>query len=210
MRAGPTWRTAVALVLAALLASACGGDDDGPGFAGITRDDPILVDVSLTEVAAAGPERDFELRADDGGLLFVYFGYTSCPDLCPTTMSDVRQALSQLEPGEAARVSAAFITVDPERDTPDIMVRYLDHFFDGAHALRPADESELRAVEAAFGASSEITPRDDGGYDVSHTAISYVVDSAGRVVVEWPYGVAADDMAADLRLLLAQIDGEPT
>ncbi|QGG95879.1 SCO family protein [Actinomarinicola tropica] len=197
--------------------AACGDDggtaDDGgpPALEGITRASPISVaDIEITEVAPDAPDRPFRFRAPDGELLFVYFGYTSCPDVCPLTLSDLRAALEELDPADASRLSVAFVTVDPERDTAEVLVPYLGHFFDRIHALRTEDAAVLQEVEDAFGASSTITPKDDGTYDVSHSAISYLVDSDGEVVVEWPYGVSSDAMAHDLRILTDRLTEEQT
>lgn len=213
-------RRTVAVALAiALSVAACGDDGTGtasgttsaPAFEGLTRPTPISVaDVEISEVAPGEPDAPFTFRAEDGELLFVYFGYTSCPDVCPVTLSDLRSALEDLAPEDAALVSVAFVTVDPDRDTAEVLVPYLSHFFDRIHALRTEDRAALEAVQAAFGASSTITPKDDGTYDVSHTAVSYVVDSDGDVLVEWPYGVSADAMAHDLQLLTDSLQEQTT
>jgi protein SCO1 len=195
----------------ALVAGSCGDDGSGGGaaFEGITRDDPLQVGaVSLPEVAPGQPEREFAFRADAGELLLVYFGYTTCPDLCPATLADVRNALVQLGP-DADRVSVALVTVDPDRDTPEGMVRYLGSFVERGHALRTEDPDALAAVEAAFGASHTISVDDAGRVEVAHTSITYVVDDTGAVLVEWPFGVDGEAMAHDLRLLFAEL-GEPT
>jgi cytochrome oxidase Cu insertion factor (SCO1/SenC/PrrC family) len=196
---------AVLFGLVALLAS-CGGEDDAAaGLEGITRDAPLRVGhVVVPEVDESGRESDYAFRAEPGGLLFVYFGYTRCPDLCPTTFADFKAALARLGPDRAERVEAAFVTVDPDRDTPDIVVGYLGHFVERGHAVRIADHDRLAEAEAAFGASSTITTHDDGTVEVSHTAIAYVVDDEGNVVVEWPFGTSPTAMAHDLQLLLDQ------
>jgi protein SCO1/2 len=172
---------------------------------GLRRDPPLdVTGVTLPEVSPDQPEQPFELVPQPGNLLFVYFGYTHCPDLCPTTMADLRKGLKQLGP-DAERVEVAFVTVDPERDTADVLPAYLDSFVDGAHALRTDDPAALQAAEDAFLASSTITPLDDGTYSVSHTAFSSIVDEHGVVVAEWPFGFSADSMARDLRILLAEV-----
>jgi protein SCO1 len=214
VRRDRTWRVlAVALTaVLALLAGACGDDggDGGAAFEGITRDDPLQVGtVSLPEVAPGQPEREFTFRAAaPGELLAVYFGYTTCPDLCPATLADVRNALAQLGP-DAERVSVALVTVDPERDTPEVMARYLGSFVERGHTLRTEDPDALAAAEAAFGASHTISVDDAGRIEVAHTSITYVVDHTGAVLVEWPFGVDGEAMAHDLRLLFTQMD-DPT
>lgn len=219
------WRAAIAtsaVALAVLVgAGACGGTDAGapagstpPAGAdeleGLRRDPPVDVSgVVLPEVFGDRPEQPFTMVAQPGQLLFVYFGYTNCPDLCPTTLADLRKALKQLGP-DASRVDAAFVTVDPERDTAAVLPSYLGSFVDDGHAIRTEDAAALQAAEDAFLASSTITPNDDGTYEVSHTAFSSIVDERGIVVAEWPFGISPDSMANDLRILLAELDAGST
>ena len=197
----------LALTLAVASTAACGSDpapDDA--LEGLTREVPLQVgELIVPEVHADGTERDYSFRARDDGLLFVYFGYTRCPDLCPTTFSDLMAALARLDPDDAARVDAAFVTVDPDRDTPETIVRYLGHFVDRGHAVRITDPALLAATEEAFGASSTVVTSDDGVVEVSHTSITYVVDPTGAVVVEWPFGVKPPAMANDLEILLTRL-----
>ena len=139
--------------------------------------------------------------AREGGLLVVYFGYTNCPDLCPTTLAELRSARKRLG-DDGARVDLAMVTVDPERDTPEVMNGFLASFTDQFHALRPSTLDELGTAENAFLASSNIVRSPTGEIEVSHTANAYVVDEAGRVIVEWPFGHGVDSMENDLRILL--------
>src|SRR5690606_40197961 len=88
-------------------------------------------------------------------LLLVYFGYTSCPDVCPTTMADVSAALVDLPPDKAGRVRVAMVTVDPERDTDEILAGYLAHFFSRGIALRTDAPTAIEAAAAAYGAPGQ-------------------------------------------------------
>src|SRR5690606_32366245 len=156
---------------------------------GLTRADPLDVGgVEATVVDSEGGEAPFRFVPESGRLMFVYFGYTHCPDLCPTTFADFKGALARLEPGHAEQIAVAFVTVAPDRDTAEIMNGYLGHFVDNGSAIRLTDRARLEAVEAVFGASSTVQTNAEGVVEVSHTAISYVVDPNGRVVVEWPFG----------------------
>jgi len=207
----PRRRAPVAsLILASVLLAACGSDGtDGSGtlaptttLAGVVRT-PLLevADVSLPEVSSGTP---MAMRADAGELLVVYFGYTSCPDVCPMTMSDIRVAIEEL-PGELAdQVTVAMATVDPERDQPDTLSRYLGHFFDRTVALRTEDPDELAAAAEAFGVQYEVEAHEPGDatYEVGHSAITYVVDDSGTVRVEWPFGFESEHMTDDLTALL--------
>lgn len=193
------------LAIAATVAG-CGGNDDAPTLNGFTRTPPARVGaVGLPDVAPGAGGRTLRFRAERGGLLLAYFGYTYCPDICPTTLADVRLALGRLPAAQRRRVTVAMATVDPERDTPKVLNGYLRHFFSTWHALRTTDPAALRRAEKPFGARHEIGPeKADGDYDVSHTAVLYAVDDAGVVRVEWPFGSAPEDIAADLRTLLAE------
>lgn len=198
-------RAMTAVVLLAAATAGCGGG----GTAGLRGYQPPSIkdvsEVSVTEVGDGDP-RPFAFVAPPDGLLVVYFGYTNCPDLCPTTLFAVRTALADLV-DDASSVEVAMVTVDPERDTADVLPAYLGSFVERKHALVPADDQELAAAKKAFRASSSIE-RDEAGAvtAVSHSTMTYVVDDAGRVVVEWPFGQSAEDMAHDMRLLLRRAD----
>jgi protein SCO1/2 len=200
------------LVLALGLA-ACGSDGGSDGSSpaatdtleGLTRTDPIVVaDASLPEVAADGTTTPFRFQAPSGGLLFVAFGYTNCPDVCPTTLYDMKKALASMAPAQAERVQVAFATVDPERDTAETMIGYLGSFVTGGHPLRTTDQAELRAAQKAFGVTSQVVKQADGTVEVSHSARSFVVDDRGRIAVEWAFGTSYESMAHDLQILLAR------
>jgi protein SCO1/2 len=194
------------LTVAGVVLAACGSGDDRPvsagQLAGVVRDPAVRVaDVTLPDID--GTPRS--LRADRGELRLVYFGYTSCPDVCPTTMSDIKVALGDLPEDQARRVSVTMVTVDPERDTPEVLTDYLDHFFDRFTALRTEDPGELRAAAKAFGVQYEVEEHEPGAsYEVAHSALTYVVDDTGTVVVEWPFGFESTDMANDLQYLLTK------
>lgn len=185
--------TALTIVLALFLV-ACGTDQP----TGIIRDPApevghlSLPDLSGTEAHLTGP---------DDGFLLVYFGYTSCPDICPTTMADVRSAFGELG-ADADRFTVAMITIDPERDTADNLDHYVKVFFPTGMGLRTDDSSALREVADTFGADYGVETKEDGEVVVSHTAFLYAVDDEGRIRLQWPYGTTPADMAHDFRLLL--------
>ena len=96
-------------------------------------------------------------------------------------------------------------SVDPERDTGEVVAGYLDHFFDRSLALRTDDPDTLAAAADAFGVQWEIEEHAPGEpYDVAHSAVTYVVDDDGTVVVEWPFGFDSEAMTSDLRILLEE------
>ena len=189
-----------------IVGAACGSDgSEASVLIGMQRDEPLVVaDQTISRVDEAGVETPFTFVADARKLLVVYFGFTNCPDLCPTTLADLRSAFRRI-PGSTDKVDVAMVTVDPERDTADRLVPYLSSFIEDPIALRTTDVDALERVEAAFLASSTVTKEATGKVDVSHTAATYVVDATGTVIVEWPFGIGADGMEHDLRILLEDL-----
>lgn len=184
----------------ALGLTACGSDAHTLVGAQI-EPPPQVGGFALPDVADEGGERAF--TADPGDLLLVFFGFTNCPDICPTTMTDVSRARAEL--GEdASRVEVGMVTVDPDRDTPELLDAYVSSFVDDGRALRTTDPAALRAVADAFGASYQVTTAPDGRVDVAHSGSVYVVDEEGAVVLVWTFGTDPDDMVADLDALLDQ------
>jgi protein SCO1/2 len=196
----PVLRRLVTLVsVLAVGLAACGGEDTT--LRGATLEPaPVVSALQAPEGVDGTP---FRFVADQGGLLAVYFGYTQCPDLCPTTMADVKAALRRLGT-KAARVDVAMVTVDPARDTAAVLRTYLSHFFpaEQVHALRFEDPVAQKAVEAGFLATSTVTTTATGAVEVSHTAMTSIVDDQGRIAVQWPFGTSAETMAHDLNVLL--------
>jgi protein SCO1/2 len=193
-RFAPALAATVLLVL-----SACGGDDERE-LAGYLREPEVRVDeAALPDVSRGG--EPFTMRAQPDGLLLVYFGYTNCPDVCPTTLTDVRAALRQMDDDQAARVDLAMVTIDPARDAPGL-TDYVQTFVDGAHALVTDDDELLREAADAFGVSYLVTTNDAGEIEVSHSPQLYVVGDDGTLLLTWPFGVTPDDLAADIDVLL--------
>ncbi|MDH3308350.1 MAG: SCO family protein [Acidimicrobiia bacterium] len=193
--------TLLLILVAATIGAACVASP--PALpSGIVRDPPPDVsDVSLPD--AANADRAFTTRAGSGALLLVYFGYTSCPDVCPTTLADLRRAVQRLG-DDAGRIDVAMITVDPDRDDAQRLTAYVQSFFDGAHALRTDDAGQLLAAADAFGASYEVSQSEDGDVDVAHSAFLYAVDADGLIRLQWPFGVTSDDLYNDLVRLIEE------
>jgi protein SCO1/2 len=190
-------RALAGLALTLAIASSCGGGERE--LVGYTLEPAPRVDaVALPDVSRDG--EPFALRAQPAGLLVVYFGYTNCPDVCPTTMSDVRTALRQLE-DDADRVDVAMVTIDPDRDAA-VLADYVGSFVEGGHALATDDAGDLRAVADPFGVSYLVDTNSGGEIEVSHSPQLYVVDDAGTLALTWQFGVPADDLADDLAQLL--------
>ena len=140
-------------------------------------------------------------RLDDfrGKTVVVFFGFTQCPDICPTTLADVAGTLKKLGP-EAERVQVLFITVDPERDTPKLLADYVTSFNPRFLALR-GDLDATRRVAKDFKIYFEKRKQGDG-YTVDHSAQTYVIDPQGRLRLLVRHDRIADDLADDLRQLL--------
>ena len=154
-------------------------------------------------------ERDSPVRTDlvpaDGEVTVAYFGYLSCPDMCPLTMGDLRRARQLLGEELANRTTVAFITLDPARDGQAELQRYLGLFFDhGVRALTAPDPASLEAATRQLGVRYERSEPAAGetDYDVTHSAITYVVDDRGEVVRELPFGTTAEEYARVLRAVL--------
>lgn len=207
-RAQPRWFLATASLLLAALLTACGtAGNAGPGtrsLNGVVRDPPLQVaDVTLPNVSEGGAP--MQMKAPNGELLLVYFGYTGCPDICPTTLSDLSVAVNDLPEAMAERVRLVMVSVDPESDTAEILTGYVGHFLDRNAALRTDDPVELKAAADAFGVEFEVEAHEPGEtYEVGHSAITYVVDDTGAVVVEWIFGADSNDMSQDLKTLLSE------
>lgn len=165
------------------------------------------MDITGAEFARklALPDADGNPRTLDdfkGKVAVVFFGYAQCPDVCPTTMlqlAEVRRLLGS----DGSRVQGVFVTVDPERDTPQVLKAYVENFDPGFVALRGTPE-ETAAAAAEFKVFFRKQPgTDPGSYTVDHTASSFVFDPQGRVRLYVRHGQSTEDLAADIRQLLA-------
>jgi protein SCO1/2 len=135
-----------------------------------------------------------------GHPFLVFFGFTHCPDVCPTTLFEVSEVLRALGP-DADRTRALFITVDPERDTPQIMKDYLSSF--DPHLLgATGDLAAIAAVAKAYRVYYKKVPTEEGGYTMDHTAIVYLMDKNGRFVAPFSLKRTTEAAAADLRRYL--------
>jgi protein SCO1/2 len=198
------------LVATALIAlAACGSSDATSSsssvavdvverpLAGIVRDPAPVVD-GTTLPSLTDPGEDVVFRADPGGLKAVYFGYTNCPDVCPTTMADWTVTLRRLPPEIADRMSTVMVTVDPERDN-ELLTGYVQSFVPDAVAAGTLDADRLAAAAEPFGVSYDVTTNAEGDIEVSHSGFLYLVGDDGRLLVTWPFGTSSQEMAADIQ-----------
>ena len=154
-------------------------------------------DLSLTD--PEGKRRS--LAEFKGRVVVVFFGFTQCPDVCPTTMVELASVKKQLG-ADGERVQGVFVTVDPERDTPELLKAYVDNFGAGFVALRGSPEETLAAAKHFKVFFAKVPGKTESSYTIDHTAGSYVFDPQGRVRLFTRHGTGPDALAHDLKLLL--------
>ena len=201
----------VVLIGVALLLAAAGWVllRPDPPLPGIVRDPaPDVLGLTFVDHWDQDGPRPADLVPPPGEVTAAYFGYLSCPDMCPLTMGDLRRAQQLMGEELAARTTVAFITLDPDRDGPDQLRRYLDLFFDqGVLALTAPDDAALLAATDRVGVRFERAAPTPGGtaYEVSHTAITYLINDRGVIVRELPFGTTPEEYA---RAITAALNDE--
>ncbi|OZA21880.1 MAG: SCO family protein [Hydrogenophilales bacterium 17-61-9] len=187
----------LALVLTLVLA-ACNPAPEPPVF-------------QATDITGAAFARDFKLTDHNGQtrtlasfkgkVVAIFFGYTHCPDVCPTTLSDFAAALKQLGP-QADQVQVLFVTVDPQRDKPELLKQYVPAF-DPRFLGMTTDEAGLKALAKEYKVVYQKTSvKGADNYLIDHSAGTYVYDTESRLRLLIPYGSSPDLIAQDLKTLL--------
>ncbi len=180
-------------------------------LAGCQQDQPSFTNLDITGNTQFGkdfalPDTDGKLRtlADyRGKVVVLLFGYTHCPDVCPTTLAELAQALRQLGPDVAKQVQVLFVSVDPKRDTNPVLAQYVSAFDPSFRALRPADDAQLKKVTSDFRISYEqVAGSQPDNYSMNHTAASVVFDPSGKVRLFARDGQGVPPWVHDLPLLL--------
>jgi protein SCO1/2 len=138
-----------------------------------------------------------------GKVVVVFFGFTQCPDVCPTTLAELAAAKRELG-ADGARVQGIFVTVDPARDTPEVLRAYVAAFDPSFVALRGSDEQTLATAKSFKVYYNKVEGRTPGSYTIDHTAGSYVFDAQGRVRLFTRHGTGQAALVSDLRRLLAE------
>ena len=137
-----------------------------------------------------------------GKVVVVFFGFMQCPDVCPTTLLELATVKKALG-ADGARVQGIFVTVDPERDTPELLKAYVNNFGADFVALRGTVD-ETKAVAKGFKVFfAKVPGKTEGSYTMDHTAGSYVFDTQGRVRLFTRYGTGVEALTHDLKVLLA-------
>jgi len=171
---------------------------------------PEFKNIDITGGTAFG--KDFSLLDPDGKLrtlndfkgkvVVMFFGYTQCPDVCPTTLTEMQQVMTLLGP-QSDKVQVLFVTVDPERDTATILKQYVPSFNARFLGLRPADEVALEKVTKDFKIYYKKVPgTSPGSYTIDHTAGSYAFDPEGRLRLYIKHAQGPETLAHDLKELL--------
>lgn len=137
-----------------------------------------------------------------GKVTVLFFGYTQCPDVCPTTMAELAQVKKALGP-DGERVQGVFITVDPERDTPELLKAYMGSFDPSFIALRGTPEQTAATAKDFKVFYAKVPGKSEGSYTMDHTAGSYIFDASGKLRLFTRYGTGAEALTADLKALLA-------
>jgi protein SCO1/2 len=195
-------RVLVAGAFAGLLLAGCdklGSAGEAPSF--------HATDITGAEFARRLelPDTDGKMRtlADwKGKVTVVFFGYTQCPDVCPTTMAELSQIRKSLG-AEGDRIETVFVTIDPERDTPEVLKAYVGNFGPGFTALRGSAEQTAAAAKEFKVFYAKAPGRTPGSYTMDHSAASFVFDTNGRARLYVPYGGDTKNLAADLKQLVA-------
>jgi protein SCO1 len=193
-------KTLLAAILWALAAASLGGCGDrsqAPQFK--------LTDISGAEFGKALDLTDHNgqprtLAEFRGKVVTVFFGYTHCPDACPTALYDLAQVVKQLG-RDGDRVQVLFVTVDPERDTQQVLAQYVPAFHPDFLGLYGDAAATVRAARE-FKVFFQKQPVRDGGYSVDHSSGTFILDREGRLRLYAPYGSGAPALLHDIRILL--------
>lgn len=187
---------ALALSMTAGLLAAC--SPDKPAFKSI---DLTGADYANGFSLADHNGQPRTLKDFAGKIIVVFFGFTQCPDVCPTSMAELAQVKQLLGP-DGDRLQGIFITLDPERDTPELLKAYMANFDPSFLALRPT-LAQLPQVSKDFKIYyKKVDGKTPGSYTLDHSAGSYVYDAKGQLRLYSRYGAGAEALASDIRLLL--------
>jgi protein SCO1/2 len=187
-------RSAVACIASAVLAfaaTACGDHLKAHGQ---------IIDEATAPLRLSNGGKPFDIGAERGKVVALFFGYTHCGDVCPTTLAHVAQALAL--PGKGSRpIETVFISVDPRRDTPAVVAEYARRFNSGFIGVTGTPQ-ELETVQHDYHVWSKAMPADKAGnYEVSHSSELFLLAPDGRVRVLEDWDVSARDLADDLHAL---------
>ncbi len=166
--------------------------------------------VSLSKAPRGGdfvlqaPQGPFRLQEQRGKVVLIYFGYTFCPDICPTNLALMAQALNALTETELARVQGVFISVDPQRDSLNLLAPYTNHFHSSIIGMT-GEPDDVALVAAQYGAAyRQVEGESQGGYLVDHSSNTYVIAPDGSLHATLPHAAPPQEILEVTRRLLAQ------
>lgn len=202
MRFSPGRRRLGLAAMSALLLAACDKPSSTPPQPKVAFNG---VDITGANYARTLNLKDFDGRPRSldefkGKVVFVFFGFTQCPDVCPTTMAELAEVRRRLG-ADGDKVQGVFVTVDPDRDTPEVLKAYLGNLDKDFIGLRGSKE-ETDAASREFKVFYQKVPTQGDQYTIDHTAGGYLFDPAGRVRLFVRYGMGADKLTADVTQLL--------
>jgi protein SCO1 len=190
----------VVLAIIAIFAAATIYDLTKPvTFYGSTIDPPKQMG-DFTLQSKQGPVKLSEFR---GKYVILYFGYTSCPDICPTTLAGLSAVINNLTKAETSQLQVIFVSVDYKRDTPEKMANYTGAFNPAFIGLS-GTQSQIDQVTRQYDIYYKLNDPDPktGFYSVDHTSTVLVLDPHGELIMTWPYGQQPDEIASDIKNLL--------
>ncbi len=189
----------IGLLVISILLSGCADPYELRG----TPYDPVIAAPQLTGTNLDGGS--FRLADLQNQVKVVFFGYTFCPDICPLTLATMKNVYESLTPEEQAQLAVVFITVDPERDTPERLASYVGAFHENFYGVQ-LDENALAQAKKDYGVFAEKRTLDASqsaaDYLMDHTAFVYIIDKNNNLREIFPHDVSKDDIAADLKYLI--------
>jgi protein SCO1/2 len=170
-------------------------------FRGTVYADPLVLAPDFTLMEANGG--DFQLQANHGKIVLLFFGYTYCPDVCPTTLAELKVVMEKLN-GQADKVQVVFVSVDPGRDTSEEMQKYIERFSPSFIGLSGSEE-ELAPIWDDYGVFREVVERtSETNYIINHTARVTLIDQNGNMRLSYGFQTPPEDIAHDIEILLNQ------
>lgn len=182
------------------------------GLTMVLSNPPVYRGTSFSEPYPPAPEialtqadgNEFRLSAQRGKIVLLFFGYTSCPDICPTTLAEMKQVMDKLDDEIEKNVQVVFVSVDPDRDTPEKIQKYVLHFHPTFLGLSGTME-KLEPIWKAYSITRETVESDSAfGVIINHTARLFLVDPRGNLRLSFGYGTPVEDIVHDIELLLEQ------
>jgi protein SCO1/2 len=205
------FRSLAVLLAATLSLAACGEKQNADGQQMTLS--PVDTAFKNTDVTGLAYAKDFSLPDHNGKLrtladfkgkaVVVFFGFTQCPDVCPTTMVEMANVMKELGP-LADRVQVLFVTIDPERDKPEMLAQYVPSFdprFLGLAGDMAATEKMAKEFKVFY---QKVPGKEPGSYSMDHTAGSYIFDPQGRIRLFVRHGQGPEPIAHDLKILLSE------